>query len=208
MTSRVVTAPTGMHTSPAIDALWLAMLQRICGRAAHEIKGVLNGVSINLEVVRSRSAKPDAPASSVAPYANAAAQQFDLVIDMTEALLALSRAPSGGADVGVTVRRLRALLAPVAAADGKSLELGSAVDELGTSSADSSAVRLAIGAALSVAIESASEVRCAAADGVLRVEISDGGVLLPLDEEIVSAARRANIEIRAEPSAISISFPR
>ena len=49
----------------AADALWLETLQRICGRAAHELKGALNGASVNLEVVRSRATRAEALASSI-----------------------------------------------------------------------------------------------------------------------------------------------
>ena len=42
--------------------LWLAMVQRLMGRAAHDVKDSLNGVAVNLEVIRSRAARADAPA--------------------------------------------------------------------------------------------------------------------------------------------------
>src|SRR5437762_998561 len=53
------------------DELWLAVQQEICGRAAHEIKGALNGVSVNLEVVRSRAGQGK-PADAIQRYADAA----------------------------------------------------------------------------------------------------------------------------------------
>ena len=69
-----------MSTSAATaDAgvLWLAALQRALDRAAHDVKDALNGVSVNLEVVRSRASRADAAASAVAPFADAAAHQLD-----------------------------------------------------------------------------------------------------------------------------------
>ena len=78
-----------ISTPSATDALWLDTLQRICGRVAHELRGALNGVAVNLEVVRSRSTKSDARASSVSTFAEAAANQLEPVMSMTEALLAL-----------------------------------------------------------------------------------------------------------------------
>src|SRR5436189_3677566 len=101
-----------------VDALWLATLHRICGRAAHEVKGALNGVSVNLEVVRSRSEKPDAAASAVKQYANSASTQLDSVIDMAEALLALGRPAREPVELAVMIRRFDALLGPAAKADG------------------------------------------------------------------------------------------
>jgi hypothetical protein len=48
----------------SVDELWLGVLQQISARAAHEMKGVLNGVAVNLEVVRSRSEKAGASAAA------------------------------------------------------------------------------------------------------------------------------------------------
>ena len=39
--------------------LWLAVVQRLMGRASHDVKDSLNGVAVNLEVIRSRAARPD-----------------------------------------------------------------------------------------------------------------------------------------------------
>src|SRR5213075_1063560 len=99
---------------PSVDALWLDTLQRICTRAAHELKGALNGVSVNLEVVRSRSERPDVQASAVAKFASSAAEQLGAVIAMTDALLWLARPSREPVDIGAVIRRLDALLALVA----------------------------------------------------------------------------------------------
>ena len=48
-----VSAPA--RADAVIDAMWLATLQGICARAAHELRGALNAVAVNLEVARSRS---------------------------------------------------------------------------------------------------------------------------------------------------------
>src|SRR4051812_15243061 len=94
-------------SAAAADAgvLWLAALQRALGRAAHDVKDALNGLSVNLEVVRSRAARADAPASAVAPFANAAAQQLDRLTGLLDAVLALGRSEREPADVGITLRR-------------------------------------------------------------------------------------------------------
>jgi len=197
-----------ISSSPATDALWLETFQRVCGRAAHELKGVLNGVSVNLEVVRSRSQKPDAPASSVATFAGSAASQFDAVMDMTEGLLALSRSTPGAVDVPSTVRWLVALLAPAARADGRDLRIDGSLASLGTSSVDSSAARSAIGAVLLAAIESGSKVACRAKGETLDVVSEDDAALTPPSGDIVAIVREVGIEIQAEPSALSITFPR
>src|SRR4051794_11603277 len=105
-------------SSAAADAgvLWLAALQRALGRAAHDVKDALNGVSVNLEVVRSRAARADAPASAVAPFANAAAQQLDRLTALLDAVLALGRSEREPADVGITLRRVATLCSASSAA--------------------------------------------------------------------------------------------
>jgi hypothetical protein len=40
-----------------LSALWLATLQRVTDRVAHEIRNALNGVAVNVEVVRTRAAR-------------------------------------------------------------------------------------------------------------------------------------------------------
>ena len=99
-----------MTTSAApADAgvLWPAALQRALARAAHDVKDALNGVSVNLEVVRSRASRADAPASAVAPFAEAAAQQLERLAALLDAVLALGRSERGPAD-GARARAARA----------------------------------------------------------------------------------------------------
>jgi signal transduction histidine kinase len=192
------------------DALWLATMQRIASLAAHEVKGALNGVSLNLEVVRSRSEKQTGELSSVRPFASAAADQFEAVIGMTEALLSLARPAAEPVDVGLVVRRLGALLAPAARADEKRLDLEGSFEGLGVTSAGGSAVRLALGGGLLAALEASAEVRCTAPPGeILGVRIdATPGSTVAIDDDIIAAVTAAGIRVTAEPSAIFISFPR
>jgi hypothetical protein len=57
------------------------------------------------------------------------------------------------------------------------------------------------------AIESSSKVVCSAPARRLRIAADDGVAIAPLEDRIVAAITAAGIEIQAEPSAISISFP-
>jgi signal transduction histidine kinase len=183
----------------------------MCSRAAHELKGVLNGVSVNLEVVRSRSDKVDALASSVNRYATAASGQLDAVIAMTEAILSLARAAHEPVDIAIIVRRTVALLAPVARAEGHQLEAVGEFDDLEVTSAPASAVRLVIGRCVLAAIDASDHVRCTpvldASGPMVRVEGCTGSVLA-IDAGVLEAAAGVDIRIQAESSAISISFPR
>ena len=199
--------------SAVIDALWLDTLQRITGRAAHEVKGALNGVSVNLEVVRSRAERPDAPASNVSKFANAAIDQLDALIAMTEALLSVARQVREPVELGLLAARFGALLGPAVRADGRSLVLDDSLDELGVTAARGNAVCLAVGGCLLAAIERSTAVRCTSAVAEdapgpsIRIEGGDD-VVLAVDPEIVAAAADAGIQIVAESSAIFISFPR
>jgi hypothetical protein len=196
---------------PSVDALWLDMLQRVCTRAAHELKGALNGVSVNLEVVRSRSERPEAPASAVAKFASSATDQLGAVIVMADALLWLARPAREPVEIGPIIHRLDALLAAAARTDGRSLALRGAVDELGVTSAAGNAARLILSAGLLGALEASADVVCAASvDGrssVVRIECRDGAKPA-LDADVVAAAAEQGIAVHVESSAISISFPR
>lgn len=194
-----------------VDALWLETLQQICGRASHELKGALNGTSVNLEVVRARSAKPDVAASAVSSFATAASEQLDDVITMSEALLSLTRAAREPVELAPVVRRINALLAPAARATGKALEIAGSFDDLGVTSAAPSAVRTTIGRCLLAATDAAAHVRCEPIFGgnepTIRIESCDG-VALSCDDVVHTVAQQAGIRVQAEASAISISFPR
>src|SRR5947209_6465117 len=91
------------------SALWLAALQRAMGRSSHDVKDALNGVSVNLEVIRSRSRRPDAPASALTQFADASAQQLERLTSLIDAVLALGRIEREPVDVGITLRRVAAL---------------------------------------------------------------------------------------------------
>src|SRR5918993_3667015 len=144
-----------MPTSAApADAgvLWLAALQRALGRAAHDVKDALNGVSVNLEVVRSRASRADAPASAVAPYADAAAQQLERLTTLLEAVLALGRIERAPTDVGVTLRRVAAVCgASNSSADARVTVRETSVGDARTS-VTGDAVRLALVAPLLEAV--------------------------------------------------------
>ena len=201
-----------MISSTEIDARWLDALSRLVGRAAHEVKGALNGVSVNQEVIRSRAEKANTLAASLSSFAGAAAEQLEVVISLTDALLGLTR-KAEPTDVGVEVRRIAILLGAAARSDGKQLTLddAAALSALGSTSAPSSAVRLAICESLLAAVETNTNVYCAAvADPgtpAIRIESRDGNAMT-VGSEIVIAAADAGITIRAEPSAVCISFPR
>lgn len=147
---------------PEACRLWLGILERIAGRAAHDVRDVLNGVSVNLEVVRSRSANPAAQVSAVERFANAAGEQLEELTTMADSLLRLARAPQEQADVELLLRQLVSLLARSAKGEGGALHL-----EVGDSAAGDAATRVSgylprimLGEAMLLAAESGQDVSC------------------------------------------------
>ena len=200
------------------DELWLAVFQRLCDATAHQFKGALNGVAVNLEVVRSRSGRADggADVSAVRPFAEAAAAELESVIQSAEAMLALARPPRRGlaTDVARIVRDVAALAARSSAATeaGKRLTVETGVERLGTTSAPASVARLAIATALLAALDVSGEVVCSAADDggrpVIRVACGErDGSRFALSDEIVSAAHSAGVHLDISESGATITFP-
>jgi len=66
----------------------LELVREIIRRAGHEIRNALNGVAVNVEVVRSRVAR-EGPAPQVASFAERAVSQIGDVSALTDGLLAL-----------------------------------------------------------------------------------------------------------------------
>ena len=197
----------------SVDELWLDVLQRIGARTAHELKGALNGVSVNLEVARSRAAKPDAAASAIAPFAASAADQLDAVVDMTEALLTLARAPREPSDVFDTVRTFAALLTPSARAEGGSLRVEAPARDGSVNSvrAHGNVVRVLIGAALLAALASKGDIRCrvdVADDTVVIIECADAEGPLGLSADVFAVAASAGVRVQQEGQGFSLVFPR
>jgi hypothetical protein len=141
---------------------------------------------------------------------------------MSEALLALSRPVRLPVELGRVVRAVGSLLVPAARADGRELVLDGPLDALGTTSADGSAARLVIAAGLLAGVEASTRVTCRAVPGddapAVRIEWvaaaaaaeegeSDGCTPM-LADDVSAVARSAGIRVEAEPSAMSITFPR
>jgi hypothetical protein len=195
-----------------VEALWLDALQQVAGRAAHEIKGALNGVCVNLEVVRSRAAnQTGGPASALTRFAEAASSQLDALVAMNEALLALTRRPRDVVDVSTTAGHLLTLLAPAARSEGGSLEVvGLPSNGGGPTTAPATAVRLVLATALLRALDKRAVATCRldAADGmVIRLECADG-IAIQLDPEVARIATEAGIRTEASDGSLSLAFPR
>jgi hypothetical protein len=203
-------------SAAAADAgvLWLAALQRALGRAAHDVKDALNGVSVNLEVVRSRAARAEAPASSVAPFADAAAQQLERLSGLLETVLALGRSEREPADVGITLRRIAALCsASSAATDARVVVHDGTLGDARTR-VPGDVVRLALVAPLLEAVvarkgEPRADVECELASEtdalVVRLHASRPVSMPP---EVTESLRAAGVTWTETTHDLSLVFPR
>jgi signal transduction histidine kinase len=199
------------RVDPAADVstLWLETLQRLADRAAHEIKGALNGVALNVEVARSRSAKAGAAASAVAPFAAAAQQQLEVLTTQTEALLALVRPNRGRCDVGLLIGRFADLAEPIAKAAGGALRVALRADAGdATTRVAPEAVRLAIGAAVLAAIEAPARVSIEVTKGdeVVVVLRRDDGRPVRLPAEVAAAVADAGVRTDERSDEIRLAF--
>jgi signal transduction histidine kinase len=188
------------------DAAWLETLQQLCGAAAHELKGALNGVSVNLEVVRSRAGR-EGEASGLAKFAESASRQLEASIAMTEAMLSLARAGREPADVATIARQIGALVGPVVRAKGGTFDLTVDAEVPGISAAPISVVRTALGRALLATA-------AAGAPAICRVTVNEGkaAVLIEpcgaddLGAETAGLLADHGIAVRTAGHGISIGF--
>ena len=184
----------------SVEQLWLATLQRLAAGVAHEMRNALNGVAVNLEVVRSRSAREGVPASSLAHYASSASDQLESVIAIAEALAALSRAAQKPLAAARVADQVLALLRPPLVAIGGSARL--VVEGEGRSAVAPEVARLVLAASLdagaAVAGERRTELLCVLRPtSGIEVEITVGAEPLPLDESVRRVAADHGIGIDA-----------
>ncbi len=200
-----------------VGALWLITFQRALGRASHDVKDALNGVSVNLEVIRSRAERPDVPASAVAQFAEAAGNQLERLTTLLDAVLTLGRPEREPVDVSATLRRIATLCnassspadAPVVAS-----EAGTMGDT--TSRLDGSAVRLALLAPVleaSVGVgrgQRASTVACKldGSGAALAVTIAAEGRRVGMPEQVADSLRTAGVRWTDDVHGLTLTFPR
>jgi len=193
-----------------LDELWLATLQDVVNRAAHEVKDALNGVSVNLEVVRSRAARAGTDAASLGSFANAAADQLEAVTARAEAVLYLARPAKDPVDVAVVLKHLAALLVPATRANGGRLTV-----EVGPSSAPTTApgqpTRLALAAGLLALIkEGGGRCRLESGDGQhgTMVRFShESAVACDIDPAVANVIAGHNIHHSRSGPDLLIVFP-
>jgi hypothetical protein len=212
-----------------VGRLWLTTQQVIAARVAHEIKNTLNGVAVNLEVVRSRLgrvAAAGAVSARTAPagdtgqtsraaaalptsFAETASSEFEQLTREVEALLALVRPVRQPPDVALVVAQLAGLLGLAAERGGGRLSVEGTDDGDARTSVDGETVRLVVAQAMLAALQDGgtTSVRCVvsqvAGEGPRLTMISAGGrdtLALPDDVARVAAAAGVLVDT-ASPGA-------
>ena len=200
-----------------LGALWLQTLQRAIGRASHDVKDALNGISVNLEVIRSRAARPDTPASAVMQFGDAATQQYERLATLIDAVLSLARAERDPADVAVTLRRIATLCS--ASAMSADAVVHVVEDEQVRSTLTSvrgDALRLALTAPLleivtgSDRTRRATEVQCTVSgdEAMIHVIIAAAGRNVGMPVGVGDVAHAAGVRWAQDAQKLTLAFPR
>ena len=191
-----------------IAGLWARTVEELGDRLAHEVKNALNGVAVNMEVVRAR-AGAGADASRIAPFAETAASELEGVVRLTEALLWLVRPLAEPVDVGTTTARLAVLGGALARGGGGRMVLdplsGDAV-----SGASADVVRLLLTSAMLHATASPGTVCCAVTPGprpAVRVQHDGHGMPGAFPAELDVVARQADVIVECGSEGWTFSFP-
>ena len=177
------------------------------------MKNALNGVAVNLEVVRSRAQRAEPTTASVTRFADSAADQLDRLTILSEALLALARPPREPVDVRATAMALHALLSE-GHTGGAGLVNGTLYEGPAITSVPGEAVRLALARALLPAAddEPPAEWCIEPADGGARAALAfrlrRPSVDAPaLDAGVESAVRAAGVLVERETQILNLFFP-
>jgi signal transduction histidine kinase len=211
--------PASATATDDAAVLWLTTVQRALGRASHDVKDALNGVSVNLEVIRSRAARPDALASAVAPFADAAGQQLERLTTLIEAVLALGKSEREPADVALTLRRVAVVCGASSSNADATVDVREADGGLlgsTTTRVRGEIVRLAIAAPLLDAVAGsdrharATAVLCTIGGDEANVLVTIGadGRRMRMPDAVAELSRAAGVRWTEGPQHLSLAFPR
>jgi len=182
-------------------------------RAAHEVKDSLNGVSLNLEVIRSRTSRQGGggggDSQALAVFSTAALEQLELLTLRTEAVLFLTRPAREPADVALALRHLASLLIPATKADGGRLTVEGYQRSVPTT-ATPSVTRLAVTAGLLALTSHGGSGRCTLeSEPETLVRFShESGSPRSLDGPVASVITEHSIRIHESGADLILAFPR
>jgi signal transduction histidine kinase len=191
----------------SLDALWLATLQKLSAHVAHDLKGALNGVSVNLEVVRSRSEKDSTTGADVRRFATNAADQMGIVIRATTSLLSLTRGTRGPVEVSLVTKQVANLLDDMSSPAGGRYQVSVEGGMSAETGAPLNAARLAVAECL-LAADSGSQPVTVRVSGLPTPRVQIHPATAPaLSPDAEAALWAAGIQISTDGHGISISLP-
>jgi len=167
----------------------------------------LNGLALNLEVVRSRSARAGTDGSALAPYAAAASVELERTIPLVEALLALARPAVNPVDLQIVLQPLLVLYGAIAVAGGGSLTVVYEAEQMFVA-ADGDTARALLAEALDVTIGANLEVsgKLAVSDGNVSLRLI-GGAGRPIAARMEGLAADCDIRLGSDEDETHLLFP-
>jgi signal transduction histidine kinase len=185
--------------------LWAEALQALANAVAHDLRNAFNAVAVNLEVVRSRSAR-GTEASAIAPFAATAASNFETASAAAEAMLALIRAEPGDTDVATILARIARLLA---VRPHGTFTLVDRSDARAKTSASGDVARAVVARSVLTAVASGDAISCeiTADDGIFLTVLGATRVPPLPDSELVTVAAAHGIHIAARGKSVELRFP-
>lgn len=193
--------------SSAVDAIWLATLQKLSAHVAHDLKGALNGVSVNLEVVRSRSERESSTGADVHRFATNAADQLAIVIRATTSLLSLTRGTRGPAEVSMVAKQIAGLLDDMTTGGESRFQVAADGGMAVETSAPLNAIRIAVAECMLAAGGGSGPVSVRVTGLPTPVVKITPGKVPDLPEGALAALDAAGIRIATDGHGISIGFP-
>jgi len=185
-------------------ALWASALQAVADYVAHDFRNALNGVAVNLEVVRGRAAR-GAEASAIAPFAATAAAQFEGASAASEGLLALARPEPAPADVAAIAYRLSRLMS---LKNAGAIAVVDQSDGRARTSVNPDVVRAAVARSVLAAGGAGDRVACeiSVGDGIFLL-VTGSAHFLPLDPDLVAVATACGVRFATREHSLELRFP-
>jgi hypothetical protein len=195
-----------------LDQLWQEVHREFAGYARHEFRGAMNGVEVNMEVIRSRMAAGKTDHSQLAPFLEAANGQLQEVQGRAESLHFFMRVQLGQmpeADVALTLKHLATVLVPAAKGEGTTLDV-TGYDTSAPTSAPAKAVALALASGLMALIKEGGSGACQLKGGVEPVVrfSHQSATACSLGPGITKAIARDGIRAQESEGVLTLAFPK
>ena len=184
--------------------MWVETLQALADYVAHDLRNALNGVAVNMEVVRGRSAR-GAEASAIAPFAATAVAQFEVAAGAIEALLAFARPEPGDPDVAGITDRLARL---VGLRSGPRLTVTDRADGNGRTSVPGDVVRAVVARSVLNAFDASDAIACeTTVDGDIFLRVTGASHVASPDPELVAVASAYGVRFASHGNVLEVRFP-